>query len=136
MTNKKEIDVLDSNSDLNLSLDTIANLCYPRVITCETDDDTLSIDGGVFAAFWWAANYIIDKVLMPITDNVLYYIREDLGHYETSSYQSPKGASKGTYYNNCGNFINETKQHYDSSFDKHEEVVLGNTTTFFGLVWW
>ncbi|WP_040257665.1 hypothetical protein [Rickettsia hoogstraalii] len=63
MTNKKEIDVLDSNSDLNLnlSLDTIANLCYPRVITCETDDDTLSIDGGVFAAFWWAANYIIDK---------------------------------------------------------------------------
>ncbi len=59
MTNKKEIDVLDSNSE--------ANLCYPRVITCETDDDTLSIDGGVFAAFWWAANYIIDKVLMPIT---------------------------------------------------------------------
>ncbi|WP_032138578.1 hypothetical protein [Rickettsia tamurae] len=79
-------------------------------------------------------NYIIDKVLMPITDNIYYYLREDLGHYETSSYQSYKGASKCTYHNNCSNFINETK-HYDSSLDKHEEVVLGNTT-FFGLVWW
>ncbi|QHE25172.1 hypothetical protein [Rickettsia japonica] len=23
-----------------------------------------------------------------------------------------------------------------SSLDKHKEVVLGHTTTFFGLVWW
>ncbi|MCC8467224.1 MAG: hypothetical protein LN589_00425 [Rickettsia endosymbiont of Eriopis connexa] len=76
MTNKKEIDVLDSDLNLTLSLDTIVNLCYPRVITCEKDDDTLSIDGGVFAAFWWATNYIIDKVLMPMTDNILYYLRE------------------------------------------------------------
>ncbi|MFV9843823.1 MAG: hypothetical protein AB8U88_06785 [Rickettsia conorii subsp. raoultii] len=76
MTNRKKIDVLDSESDLNLSLDSIANLCYPRVITCETEEDTLSIDGGVFAAFWWAANYIIDKVLMLITDNIYYYLRE------------------------------------------------------------
>lgn len=29
------------------------------VITCEIEEDTLSIDGGVFAAFWWAANYIV-----------------------------------------------------------------------------
>ncbi|WP_410955981.1 hypothetical protein [Rickettsia koreansis] len=52
MTNRKKIDVLDSESDLNLSLDSIANLCYTRIITCETEADTLSIDGGVFAAFW------------------------------------------------------------------------------------
>ncbi|AEV92205.1 hypothetical protein [Rickettsia slovaca] len=52
MTNRKKIDVLDSESDLNLSLDSIANLCYPRIITCKTEEDTLSIDGGVFAAFW------------------------------------------------------------------------------------
>ncbi|WP_017443043.1 hypothetical protein [Rickettsia gravesii] len=77
MTNRKKIDVLDSESDLNLSLDSIANLCYPRVITCETEEDTLSIDYGVFAAFWWAANYIIDKVLMLITDNIYYYLREE-----------------------------------------------------------
>ncbi|ABV76192.1 hypothetical protein [Rickettsia rickettsii] len=51
MTNRKKIDVLDSESDLNLSLDSIANLCYPRIITCETEEDTLSIGGG-FAAFW------------------------------------------------------------------------------------
>ncbi|AFC72987.1 hypothetical protein [Rickettsia montanensis] len=61
MTNRKKIDVLDSESDLNLSLDSIANLCYTRVITCETEEDILSIDGGVFAAFWWAANYIFYK---------------------------------------------------------------------------
>ncbi|MEG8230338.1 hypothetical protein O6R16_04710 [Candidatus Rickettsia tasmanensis] len=77
MTNRKKIDVLDSESDLNLSLDSIANLCYPGIITCETEEDTLSIDGGVFAAFWWAANYIIDKVLMLITDNIYYYLREE-----------------------------------------------------------
>lgn len=52
MTNRKKIDVLDSESDLNLSLDSIAKLCYPRVITCETEEDTLSIDSGVFTAFW------------------------------------------------------------------------------------
>ncbi|MFV9936193.1 MAG: hypothetical protein AB8U84_02850 [Rickettsia endosymbiont of Haemaphysalis japonica] len=57
MTNRKKIYVLDSESDLNLSLDSIANLCYLRIITCETEEDTLIIDGGVFAAFWWAANY-------------------------------------------------------------------------------
>ena len=43
----------------------------------KTEEDTLSIDGGVFAAFWWAANYIIDKVLMLITDNIYYYLREE-----------------------------------------------------------
>lgn len=76
MTNRKKIEVLDSESDLNLSLDSIANLCYTRIITCETEADTLSIDGGVFAAFWQAANYIIDKVLMLI-NNIYYYLREE-----------------------------------------------------------
>ncbi|BDU60570.1 hypothetical protein FLA4_09800 [Candidatus Rickettsia kotlanii] len=127
--------MLDSESDLNLSLDSIANLCYSRIIICETEEDTLSIDDGVFAAFWWAVNYIIDKVLMLITDNIYYYLREKR-HYETSSYQSYKGASKDTYYNHCSNVINETKQHYHSALDKHKEVVLGYTTTFFWLVWW
>ncbi|WP_424492207.1 hypothetical protein ACE5D9_07300 [Rickettsia sp. 2024-CO-Wats] len=45
--------MLDSESDLNLSLDSIANLCYPRIIIYEIEEDILSIDDGVFAAFWW-----------------------------------------------------------------------------------